>query len=334
MKVFITGVAGFLGSHLARCGLEAGWDVRGIDSMLGGDRRNVPKGALWKAVPCASHGVYGGSILAGTDVVYHCAAAPYEGLSVFSPEMVYENTLMSTISVLRASIAAGVRRFVFCSSMSRYGAQQAPFTENMRTAPVDPYGCAKTAAEDAVRTLCGLHGLEWAVVVPHNIYGPGQRYWDPFRNVAAIMANRVLQGKPPIVYGDGTQRRCLSYIGDVTGPLMQMATEPAAAGEVVNVGPDDEGVTIAELAELILKLTESALEPVHMPPRPAEVHTATCSAAKARALLGYEPRWALEDGLAQLIAWIKERGPRPFDYHLPVELPSERTPKTWTERLI
>jgi UDP-glucose 4-epimerase len=334
MRVFITGVAGFLGSHLARCCLEQGWDVTGIDSMLGGSKDNVPAGVRWMETDCQNVKLYA-HLVKDADVVFHTAAAPYEGLSVFSPQVVYEHTLMSTVATLRAAITGGARRFVMCSSMSRYGHQQTPFTEDQPVAPADPYACAKTAAEDAVRTLCGLHGLEWVTCVPHNIYGPGQRYIDPFRNVAAIMVNRVLLGKPPVVYGDGSQRRSFSYIDDVTGPLMMLATAPVA-GEVFNVGPDDPGeeVSILELARLVLKATDSSLEPEFFPPRPAEVHTAACSAAKARRVLGYEPTWKLDDGIAKLVAWIAERGPAPFRYHLPIELPGETTPRTWTERLL
>ncbi len=308
--------------------------MSGIDSLLGGDKRNIPAGVRWREAECQRGWLYE-YLIRDADVVVHCAAAPYEGLSVFSPQVVYEHTLMSTVATLRAAIQAGAGRFVFCSSMSRYGHQQAPFTEDMPVAPADPYACAKTAAEDAVRTLCGLHGLEWVIAVPHNIYGPGQRYIDPFRNVAAIMVNRVLQGKPPVVYGDGSQRRSFSYIDDVTGPLMSLLTADVA-GQVFNIGPDDPDaeVSVLELARLILKETSSDLEPVFYPPRPAEVHTASCSAAKARAVLGYEPRWNLQDGIASLVAWISEQGPAPFRYHLPVELPGETTPKTWTERLM
>jgi UDP-glucose 4-epimerase len=332
VRVFITGIAGFLGGHLARCSLEAGHEVAGVDSMLAGHVRNVPCGARWREAECQRTALYQ-HLVSDADVVVHTAAAPYEGLSVFSPQVVCEHTFMSTAGALRAAITAGASRFVFCSSMSRYGSQPAPFTEDMPVAPADPYAVAKTASEDLVRVLCGLHGMEYVIVVPHNIYGPGQCYTDPFRNVAAIMVNRILQGRPPVIYGDGSQRRSLSYISDVTGPLMQALTAPVA-GEVINVGPDDTGVTISELAGMILKLTDCDLEPVHFPPRPAEVHTATCSAAKARRLLGYEPRVPLEDGLRELIAWVAGMGPRPFDYHLPVELPSERTPATWTRRLI
>ena len=334
MKVFITGIAGFLGSHIARSGLAAGWDVAGIDSMLGGDERNVPEGVPWKWADCRTPHSWR-HLLTGVDVVYHCAAAPYEGLSVFSPELVAGNTFMSTVVLLREAVTAGVGRVVFCSSMSRYGAQPALFTEDMTPAPVDPYGISKTAAEQMTRNLCELHGLQWVIAIPHNIYGPGQRYWDPFRNVAAIMANRVLSGKPPVVYGDGSQRRCLSYIEDVTGPLLAMATSPAVAGEVINIGPDDPGVTIGELAGLVLKLADRPdLEPVYFPPRPAEVHTATCSAGKARRLLGYEPRWALEDGLSELLTWVQALGPRPFDYHLPIEIAGDTVPATWAAQLM
>ena len=207
---------------------------------------------------------------------------------MFSPQVVYEHTLMSTVATLRAAIQAGAGRFVFCSSMSRYGHQQAPFTEDMPVAPADPYACAKTAAEDAVRTLCGLHGLEWVIAVPHNIYGPGQRYIDPFRNVAAIMVNRVLQGKPPVVYGDGSQRRSLLLHRRRHRAADEPCSRATWPGQVFSIGPDDPDaeVSVLELAVPTLKETSSDLEPVFYPPRPAEVHTASCSAAKARKAAG------------------------------------------------
>jgi UDP-glucose 4-epimerase len=333
-KVFISGIAGLVGSALAREALALGWQVTGCDSLLAGDRANVPDGAFWWQADCCEGRAYA-HLLTDADVVYHCAAAPYEGLSVFSPEVVVRNTLCSTVALLRASINAGVKRFVFCSSMSRYGHQHAPFTEDMPPAPADPYAIAKVASEQMVQNLCDLHDVEWVTAIPHNIYGPGQRYYDPYRNVAGIMINRVLLGKPPIVYGDGSQRRCLSYITDVTGPLLKLATEDVA-GEVFNVGPDDGGCTILELAESVLAVTGSGLRPEFLPARPAEVHTAHCSAAKARKLLDYEPRVSLEDGLALYADWIRARGARKFDYHLPIEItrtPLE-APKTWTERIM
>jgi UDP-glucose 4-epimerase len=116
-----------------------------------------------------------------------------------------------------------------------------------------------------------------------------------------------------------------------------MATADVA-GEVFNIGPDssENEITMTGLAEKVLMITGCGLDIEYHPARPGEVHTATCSADKARRLLGYEPRWALEDGLAELAWWIKERGPREFDYHLPIEITNTplQAPRTWTERLM
>jgi UDP-glucose 4-epimerase len=331
----VTGIAGFLGAHIAREALALGWEVTGIDSMLSADAANAPEGAQWWRVDCCDVRGYA-PLLRDCDVVYHCAAAPYEGLSVFSPQVVWQNTCISTVALLTASVNAGAGRFIFTSSMSRYGHGQAPFSEDQPTAPVDPYGISKVAAEDAVRNLCSLHGLEWVIAVPHNVYGPGQRYWDPYRNVPAIMANRVLSGKPPVVYGDGSHRRSLSYIADVAAPMITMATHPAAAGEVFNVGPGGAGETIKDLAWKIIRLAGADMEPEFYPDRPSEVRDAYCSDGKTRKVLGYECQWDLDSGLEKLIAWIAEKGPRPFDYHLPLEITNTplQTPRTWTERLM
>jgi len=337
VKIFVTGVAGFLGAHIAREGIARGWVVAGVDSMLGGDASNVPPEVHWRIADCNDTENYD-YLLRDVDVVYHCAAAPYEGLSVFSPQMVFSNTLMSTVALLRAAINAKVKRFVFCSSMSRYGDQQAPFTEDMPAKPVDPYAIAKVASENVTRNLCELHGMEWIIVIPHNIYGPGQRYYDPYRNVAGIMINRVLLGKPPIVYGTGQQVRSLSYIDDVTGPLLQLATADVA-GEIFNLGPDSEAeettiVNLAHRVRSILGCGRGELEPLFFPPRPAEVFEAHCSAVKARKVLGYEPTWTLDAGLAAYVNWVKLRGARPFEYHLPLEIITDKTPRTWSERLM
>jgi UDP-glucose 4-epimerase len=333
MKVFVTGIAGFLGSHVAEACHSRGYEVTGIDNMLGGDAKNIPSGVTARVVDCNHPNDYA-DLLQGVDVVYHCAAAPYEGLSVNSPRVVWEHTTMTAVSVTSAAISAGATRVVLCSSMARYGDQVAPFHETMDPRPVDPYGHAKVAAENAVRNLCEIHDVEWSIAVPHNIYGPRQRFVDPYRNVVGIMINRILLGKQPIIYGDGSQRRCFSYIGDVVEPLLALGERRGVVGEVVNVGPDDESVTINELAALLLEELDSSLEPLYFPGRPHEVHAATCSADKARKLLDYESTWSLRDGLCEQIAWVRALGPRPFVYHLPIEIETPSTPRTWVERLI
>jgi UDP-glucose 4-epimerase len=266
-------------------------------------------------------------------MVVHAACTAYEGLSVFSPSLITANTVQATVNSVTAAIRAGATKFVYLSSMARYGDQGKMFEETDTPKPQDPYGIGKLAAEDLVRNLCDIHGLEWVIIVPHNIIGERQRYDDPFRNVASIMINRMLQGKQPIIYGDGTQQRCFSFVGDVVEPLFQATIRPDAVGEVFNVGPDNETVTINELAAILAELMQFDLDPVYVPDRPQEVKIALSSADKARKYLGYETLTTLRDGLQQMITYIEQRGVREFNYDLPIEIDTELTPKTWSQRL-
>lgn len=330
---FITGVAGFLGSHLADALISKGYKVVGIDNLIGGYKDNIPSGVHFLEVDCNNlHDVT--KAMAGSELVVHAACTAYEGLSVFSPKLVSENTFGATVSVLTAAISNNVKRFVQLSSMARYGSQEThPFTEDMEPKPQDPYGISKYAAELMVRELCETHNMEYVIAVPHNIIGPRQKYDDPFRNVASIMINLMLSGKQPFIYGDGTQERCFSYIDDVIDPLVKICELPGISGEVFNIGPDEGTTTINDLAILISKLLDFPLIPRYIPGRPREVKFATCSAAKARDLLSYKTTFNLQDGLISMIEAIKERGTRPFDYHLPLEIDSPLLPITWKNKL-
>jgi UDP-glucose 4-epimerase len=333
-RVLITGVAGFLGSHLADAFLDEGWEVYGIDNLIGGYEENIPKGVIWenvdlKELDAIQH------MFEGVDLVVHAACTAYEGLSVFSPSLVVGNTVQATVNVMSASVKAGIKKVVYMSSMARYGTQPIlPFTESMPTNPQDPYGIAKVASENLVRNVAETHGLEYVILVPHNIIGPRQKYDDPYRNVASIMINRILQGKPPIIYGDGEQVRCFSFIDDVTIPIMNACLSRIANGRTINIGPDEEFITVNELAEMLLIFLDSDLEPVYMAGRPQEVRHATCDATLARELLDYETTVPLDEGLQMLIEWIKVKGVKPFNYHLPLEFVTDKTPRTWTDHLI
>jgi UDP-glucose 4-epimerase len=238
--------------------------------------------------------------------------------------------------MLSAAATNRVRRFVHCSSMARYGNNPVPFTEDQTPAPVDPYGIAKYAAELLVKDVAETHGFEYVIAVPHNIIGPKQKYDDPYRNVASIMINRMLQGKQPIIYGDGGQKRCFSFVQDCVDPLLEMGELPHLSGEIINIGPDDDEsyVSILELAHIIAELLGFALDPIFVTDRPREVRFAHCSAEKARRLLGYQTKVTLRQGLQSMIGWIRANGPRPFAYHLPVEINSPRVPATWRDRLL
>lgn len=144
------------------------------------------------------------------DYVFHCASTAHEGLSVFSPVENSKNNIVATTSVVASAVNNKVKKIVYCSSMARYGSQKIPFTEDMKPKPTDPYGIFKVAGEEILKNLCNLNKVDWVIAVPHNIIGPNQKYDDPYRNVISIFLNRMLQKKPPIIYGDGNQKRCFS----------------------------------------------------------------------------------------------------------------------------
>ena len=333
MRVFITGIAGFLGSHLAERLLAMGHHVVGVDSLLGGELVNVPPEAEFYQYDCREFNAMA-KVSQGCELVYHCAATAYEGLSVFAPAMVMDNIVTGSVGVFSAAIANGARRIVFCSSMARYGTNQVPFLESYAPRPQDPYGIAKVAAEQALVNLAGVHGVEYAIAVPHNIIGARQKFDDPYRNVAAIMANMMLQNRSPFIYGDGEQSRCFSHVEDCLSCLLALGLSDRGVGEVVNIGPDEEFVTVNHLFRTLKGIVGFEGQAIHITDRPQEVKHAACSSAKARRLLDYRTTRGLEEGLGDLVAYIRSVGPRKFRYHLDIEIRNQRTPKTWTERLM
>lgn len=332
-RIFITGVAGFLGSHLADEFLDRGYEVAGNDTLVGGYRSNVPTGTEFHQIDCNDIEEMK-EAMEDVDIVYHTAALAYEGLSVFAPSRINKSIYQATSATLSAAADVGIDRFIYCSSMSRYGENETPFTEDMEPRPQDPYAVSKVAAEQMVELMADVHEFEYIIAVPHNIIGPRQKYDDPFRNVAAIFINRMLQGKQPIIYGDGTQKRCFSFIQDDVRPLRKLASYNNVVGEVINIGPDQEFITINQLAETIADIIDFDLDPLYKPERPQEVKLANCSADKARRLLDYETEYTLRDGLREMITWIEAEGPKEFEYHLELEIVNEKTPETWTNQLI
>lgn len=332
-KIFITGIAGFLGSHLADLMIQEGHKIIGCDNLIGGYSDNIPTEAEFHRADCCCLKTMV-KLIDGCDIVYHCACTPYEGLSVFSPCLVSQNTYQITATVLSAAITNKIQRFVYLSSMARYGEQsELPFREDMECKPQDPYGIGKYASELLIQNLCKIHGIQYVIAVPHSIIGPRQKYDDPFRNVASIMVNMMLQGRQPIIYGDGTQKRCFSYIDDVLYCLKQLAFADEVVGEVFNVGPDEEFISINELAKIIAGKLKFDLNPVYMDKRPQEVLLATCSSDKARRIFGYQTKTMLSEGIDKMIAFISKRGTKKFRYHLDIEIPNEICPRTWTDQM-
>jgi UDP-glucose 4-epimerase len=150
----------------------------------------------------------------------------------------------------------------------------------------------------------------------------------------SIMINRNLQGKPAIIYGDGLQTRCFSYVDDCIQCLEKMALDSAIVSQVINIGPDEGVVTIKEMAELVAQECGLTEPPIYMLDRPREVKHATCSADKARQLLNYSTTTDLKTAIKRTADYIRAAGTKPFDYSLPLEIVNSITPETWAKKLI
>ena len=333
MHIFITGIAGFLGSNLAEYYLKKNYKVSGCDNLVGGSLDNIDQKKInfFKA-NCEDFGMMK-KITKNIDILCHAAAYAHEGLSSFSPVLISNNNVTGSVSVFTAAIVNKVRRIVYCSSMARYGNIKIPFKEEDELKPVDPYGVSKVAAENILKILSKTHDIEYNIAVPHNIIGPKQKYDDPYRNVVSIMINLMLQKKNPIIYGDGNQKRTFSDIDDCIYCLDKLLTDPKIVSQVVNIGPDEECISINELYRLLSNKLKFNLEPKYLADRPNEVKEATCSADKARKVLGYKTSVSLDESLDKIINYISQKGPKDFQYNYPLEINNEKTPITWKEKL-
>ena len=270
-------------------------------------------------------------VLKNIDVVIHCAATAYEGLSVFSPSFVTKNIFEASVTTFSAAISNNVKKIIHCSSMARYGSQTYPFTEDMPTKPQDPYGIAKVASERILQNLSEIHNFDWTILVPHNIVGPRQKYDDPYRNVMSIFLNRMLLNKAAIIYGDGSQRRCFSYVDDCISCIEETIYNNASSKQVINIGPDEEFISIKELADKCANITNFNGNHIYYDDRPQEVKFATCSANKARKILNYKTKYSLDKSIQLTYEYIKKRGPKQFDYKINLEINNRKRLKHGNE---
>jgi UDP-glucose 4-epimerase len=332
MHIFITGIAGFLGSNLADFYLKKGYKVSGNDNLIGGEIQNVDPKVNFYQYDCENLDK-NVKYFKDVDVVIHAAAFAHEGLSVFSPYLITRNIFSGSIAVFTAAIKQNVKRIVYCSSMARYGDIQQPFKETDIPNPVDPYGISKLSAEMVLKNLSETHGIEYNIAVPHNIIGPKQKYDDPFRNVAAIMINLMLQNRKPIIYGDGEQTRSFSDVNDCVFCIDKLATDKNIVSEIFNIGPDENYITINELFKKISNIIKFNKEPLYFKDRPNEIKYSNCSADKARKRLGYKTKFDVDTSLKNMFEFIKEKGPKRFIYNYDIEINNEKTPETWSKKI-
>jgi UDP-glucose 4-epimerase len=319
-KALVTGAAGFIGSHVTAHLLKLGFDVVALDDLSGGFRENVPSGARWVEGSITDHTLLSRLYEeARFDYVYHLAAYAAEGLSHFIRQYNYQTNLIGSINLINLSVLHSVRCFVFTSSIAVYGANQVPMVEELIPQPEDPYGISKYAVELDLRAARRQFGLDFICFRPHNVYGEHQNIGDQYRNVVGIFMNQILNEQPLTIFGDGQQQRAFSYIDDVAPVIAQSVMNPAAYGEVFNVGADTP-CTVNALAGVVADAMNVSLRVRHLPPR-NEVKDAFASHDKVRRTFHLPAPVSLAEGVSRMAAWVRRVGSRRTCPFTSIEIP-------------
>lgn len=331
-KILVTGGAGFIGSHVTEALTNRGHQVTVLDDLSGGFVDNLV---------VDTHFVQGSIMdvdlinqLFATEqfhYVYHLAAYAAEGLSHFIKRFNYNNNLIGSINLINAAVNSKVQCFVFTSSIAVYGASaQLPMTESTPTHPEDPYGIAKLAVEQELQVCKAMFDLDYVIFRPHNVYGERQNIGDKYRNVVGIFMNQILQNKPMTIFGDGTQTRAFSYVGDIAPLLADAITTPAAYNQIFNIGAD-QAYTINELAVAVAQAMGVPPQVAYVPAR-NEVWNAFSAHEKVRRVFGERELHPLDEGLARMATWVKQVGARASGEFTQVEV-TKNFPKAWLPQI-
>ena len=327
MTVLVTGGAGFIGSHVAEELTHLGCRVVVLDDLSGGFLSNVAEKVAFVQGSVTDTALVESMFRRYKfDYVFHLAAHAAEGLSHFIRKFNYENNVLGSINLINAAINHEVKCFVFTSSIAVYGNNQLPLCEDLYPLPEDPYGVAKLAVEQDLRIAHAMFGMPYIIFRPHNVYGERQNIGDKYRNVIGIIMNQILQDKPMTIFGDGTQTRAFSYIGDVAPIIARSININEAYNQVVNIG-SDKSYSINELAAAVAVAMGVDARIVHLEPR-HEVQHAYASHNKMRRIFGASEQIPLEAGLEKMVSWVKQVGSRVALDFMNIEI-MKKMPESW-----
>ncbi len=309
-SALVTGVAGFIGSHVAEQCLELGLEVAGLDNLSGGSIANIPRGVRFIEGSIADASVVDDieQRFGRFDYIYHLAAYAAVGLSHFIRRFNYENNLIASVNLINMAIRTEIDCFVFASSISVYGAGQVPMSEAMTPRPEDPYGIAKYAVELDLAAAAKLFGLNSVILRPHNVYGEGQNIGDPYRNVIGIFMNQLLNGLPMTIFGDGSQTRAFTHVDDVAPLMARAPTVPAAVNHIFNIGAE-QPYSLTTLAELVADALDLPCRIEYVPARQEPAH-AVSDHARCHEVFGRQSSVTLPEGLERMAKWAQAQGPR------------------------
>ena len=304
----VTGIAGFIGSNIARALVAQGATVRGVDNFITGKRANLDdlagidfiEGTIEDPDMCsrACHGV---------EFVFHEAALASVPRSVESPLASNSANVDGTLSLLVAARNAGVRRVVYAGSSSCYGDQPTlPKHEGMIPDPISPYAVSKLAGEHYMRSFTRVYGLETVVIRYFNVFGPHQDPSSQYSGVLAKFTLAMLRGSTPVIYGDGTQSRDFTFIQNVVHANLLASEAPAekVSGKVFNVATGQR-ITLNQAVEILRHATGYSGEVRYANERGGDVRHSLADISRAKESFNYQPLVEFREGIERTVAWYK-----------------------------
>lgn len=309
-RYLVTGVAGFIGSSIARALIARGDKVRGIDNFSTGKRENLTgletidliEGDLNDA-GIAERGCR------EIDGIFHQAALPSVPRSIENPIACNRANVDGTIKLLDAARNAGTRRIVYAGSSSAYGnSPSLPKREDMLPAPLSPYAVSKLAGELYMAAFHRVYGLETVTLRYFNVFGPHQDPTSQYSGVLAVFISRMLRNQPPTIYGDGEQSRDFTYIDNVVAGNLLAASAPAdrVAGRVFNVATGTR-ITLNDTVKLLREMTGYAGEVSYGKERPGDVKHSLADISAAISGFAYKPKISFREGLQKTVDWCRSK---------------------------
>jgi nucleoside-diphosphate-sugar epimerase len=304
----VTGGAGFIGSHLTEELVRRGHKVRVADNLSTGHRGNLShiSGVDFVEGDLADL-TFAAHATAGMDYVLHQAAIPSVPRSVNDPIASNRANIDATLNVLVAARDARVKRLVFAGSSSEYGdSPTLPKHEEMPSSPLSPYALQKVMGTQYCQMFTRLYGFETVAIRYFNVFGPRQDPGSPYSGVISLFATALIEGRQPIIYGDGEQTRDFTYVANVVDGVLRACEAPKAAGEAINVACGTR-ISLNELLRVMNTVVGTDLRPIYKETRAGDVKDSQADITKARTLLGYSPLVGLEDGLRHTLEWCRSQ---------------------------
>ena len=309
-KYLITGIAGFIGSSLARALVERGEEVRGVDNYLTGKSTNLA--GYYDQIDFREVDLRDPSAIRaaceGIEYILHIGALPSVPLSVAHPEPSHRCNVEGTFNVLEGARAEGVKRIVYAASSSAYGNQPVlPSKESMRPMPISPYAVQKLVGEYYMSSYWQVYGLETVSLRYFNVFGPRQGADSPYSGVLAKFIQQMLEGVRPTIFGTGDQGRDFTYIDNVVSANLLACAAPAAkvAGKVFNTACGGQ-YTLKQIYQLLAKLTGFDLPPLYAKSRTGDILHSQADISAAAEAFGYRPLVGVEEGLQRTVEWYRE----------------------------